>query len=72
MSNCQFKCLHAQRFNLFSGGLYPGDIVTKINDKEIKNSSDVYEALALKTKSLDITIFRGLKKMTVKIVPEDP
>ncbi|XP_039971188.1 serine protease HTRA2, mitochondrial [Bactrocera tryoni] len=55
-----------------TGGLYPGDIVTKINDKEIKNSSDVYEALALKTKSLDITIFRGLKKMTVKIVPEDP
>ncbi|XP_011193876.2 serine protease HTRA2, mitochondrial [Zeugodacus cucurbitae] len=55
-----------------TGGLYPGDIVTKINDKDIKNSSDVYEALALKTKSLDITIFRGLKRMTVKIVPEDP
>ncbi|XP_017473294.1 PREDICTED: serine protease HTRA2, mitochondrial [Rhagoletis zephyria] len=55
-----------------TGGLYPGDIVTKINDKDIKNSSDVYEALADKTKSLDITIFRGMKKMTVKIVPEDP
>uniref|UniRef100_W8C2G7 Serine protease HTRA2, mitochondrial n=1 Tax=Ceratitis capitata TaxID=7213 RepID=W8C2G7_CERCA len=55
-----------------TGGLYPGDIVTQINEKEIKNSSDVYEALAAKTKSLDITIFRGLKKMTVKIVPEDP
>ncbi|XP_067619353.1 serine protease HTRA2, mitochondrial [Eurosta solidaginis] len=55
-----------------NGGLYPGDIVTKINDKEIKNSSDVYEALGDKSKSLDITIFRGLKKMTIKIVPEDP
>ncbi|XP_054725179.1 serine protease HTRA2, mitochondrial [Anastrepha obliqua] len=55
-----------------AGGLYPGDIVTKINEKEIKNSSDVYEVLADKTKSLNITIYRGMKKMTVKIVPEDP
>lgn len=54
------------------GGLNPGDIVTHINKKEIKTSSDVYEALSDNSKTLDITIFRGLKKMTLAITPEDP
>ncbi|XP_037946869.1 serine protease HTRA2, mitochondrial-like [Teleopsis dalmanni] len=55
-----------------TGGLSPGDIVTHINGKEIKNSSDVYEILAETQKALDITIFRGLKKMSIHVVPEDP
>uniref|UniRef100_A0A1A9ZMD8 Serine protease HTRA2, mitochondrial n=1 Tax=Glossina pallidipes TaxID=7398 RepID=A0A1A9ZMD8_GLOPL len=54
------------------GGLSPGDIVTHINRKEVKTSSDVYEALAENTKSLQITIFRGLKEMTLTVTPEDP
>ncbi|XP_030370341.1 serine protease HTRA2, mitochondrial [Scaptodrosophila lebanonensis] len=55
-----------------SGGLQPGDIVTHINKKEIKNSSDVYDALADSTKDLEIVIFRGVKQMRVTITPEDP
>jgi len=57
---------------LFSGGLQPGDIVTHINKKEIKNSSDVYDALADNSKTLDIVILRGVKQMHVTITPEDP
>ncbi|XP_022210920.2 serine protease HTRA2, mitochondrial [Drosophila obscura] len=55
-----------------SGGLQPGDIVTHINKKEIKNSSDVYDALAEGRKDLEIVILRGVKQMHVKITPEDP
>ncbi|KAL7728142.1 hypothetical protein ACLKA6_002275 [Drosophila palustris] len=55
-----------------SGGLQPGDIVTHINKKEIKNSSDVYDALADGSKELDITILRGVKQLRVTITPEDP
>ncbi|XP_017117495.1 serine protease HTRA2, mitochondrial [Drosophila elegans] len=55
-----------------SGGLQPGDIVTHINKKEIKNSSDVYDALADNSKDLDIVILRGVKQMHVTITPEDP
>ncbi|KAH8247498.1 hypothetical protein KR038_005234 [Drosophila bunnanda] len=55
-----------------SGGLQPGDIVTHINKKEIKNSSDVYDALADNSKTLDIVILRGVKQMHVTITPEDP
>ncbi|KAH8351238.1 hypothetical protein KR084_012195 [Drosophila pseudotakahashii] len=55
-----------------SGGLQPGDIVTHINKKEIKNSSDVYDALADNSKNLDIVILRGVKQMRVTITPEDP
>ncbi|XP_017047120.1 serine protease HTRA2, mitochondrial [Drosophila ficusphila] len=55
-----------------SGGLQPGDIVTHINKKEIKNSSDVYDALADNSKNLDIVILRGVKQMHVSITPEDP
>lgn len=54
------------------GGLNPGDIVTQINSKDIKTSSDVYEALSDKSKTLDITIFRGAKKFKLTITPEDP
>ncbi|EDV91516.1 serine protease HTRA2, mitochondrial [Drosophila grimshawi] len=55
-----------------SGGLQPGDIVTHINKKEIKNSSDVYDALADGKKDLDMVILRGVKQMRVTITPEDP
>ncbi|XP_034115947.1 serine protease HTRA2, mitochondrial [Drosophila nasuta] len=55
-----------------SGGLQPGDIVTHINSKEIKNSSDVYDALADAKKELDMVILRGVKQLKVTITPEDP
>ncbi|XP_017076730.2 serine protease HTRA2, mitochondrial [Drosophila eugracilis] len=55
-----------------TGGLQPGDIVTHINKREIKNSSDVYDALADNSKTLDIVILRGVKQMRVTITPEDP
>ncbi|SPP80275.1 serine protease HTRA2, mitochondrial [Drosophila guanche] len=55
-----------------SGGLQPGDIVTHINKKEIKNSSDLYDALAEGHKVLEIVILRGVQQLHVKITPEDP
>lgn len=53
------------------GGLYPGDIITSINGKEVKNSADVYELLSAKERELNITIYRGVERMTVKVTPED-
>uniref|UniRef100_A0A182K9C3 Serine protease HTRA2, mitochondrial n=1 Tax=Anopheles christyi TaxID=43041 RepID=A0A182K9C3_9DIPT len=55
-----------------SGGLHPGDIITHINGKEIKNSGDVYELLlAAQEKKLAITIYRGQQLATVHVIPED-
>ncbi|XP_055547509.1 serine protease HTRA2, mitochondrial [Wyeomyia smithii] len=54
------------------GGLYPGDIITSINGKEVKNSADVYEMLAGTNRVLSIIIYRGVEKMTVKVTLEDP
>jgi HtrA serine peptidase 2 len=56
----------------FSGGLLPGDIVTHINGKDVKNSSDVYDVLTEKGKTLNMTVYRGPEKMLVLVTPEDP
>uniref|UniRef100_A0A4Y0BSE8 Serine protease HTRA2, mitochondrial n=1 Tax=Anopheles funestus TaxID=62324 RepID=A0A4Y0BSE8_ANOFN len=55
----------------YSGGLQPGDIITHINGKEIKNSSDVYELLLEQDKKLSISIYRGQQLTTVHVFPED-
>lgn len=58
---------------IYSGGLFPGDIVTHIDGKAIKNSTDVYDLLDEnhEIQILSMTIFRGLKKMTITVKPED-
>ncbi|EDS30374.1 serine protease htra2 [Culex quinquefasciatus] len=56
---------------MLTGGLYPGDIITSINGHEVKNSGDVYELLSAKERELNITIYRGVDRMTVKVTPED-
>ncbi|XP_055384791.1 serine protease HTRA2, mitochondrial [Condylostylus longicornis] len=53
------------------GGLNPGDIVVDINGKNVHNSSDIYEILSDKDEILNITIYRGLKKMKIKVKPEE-
>lgn len=58
--------------NICSGGLYPGDIITHINGKEIRGSSDVYEALSHRGKALNINIYRGLSRHSLTVIPEDP
>lgn len=54
-----------------SGGLEPGDIVTRINGMEVVSTSDVYAALSEPKKPLKIDLYRGLKKITVTIEPEE-
>ncbi|CAD7085007.1 unnamed protein product [Hermetia illucens] len=54
-----------------AGGLNPGDIVTHINGKEVKNSSDIYDALAEKGKVLDMTVYRGLKQLRIIVKPDE-
>lgn len=59
-------------FGLCSGGLSPGDIITHINDREVKHSSDIYDVLAQKGKTLTMSVFRGNRRLTVIVTPEDP
>lgn len=54
------------------GGLYPGDIITNINGKDVKKSADVYDMLVSKERVLNITIYRGVERMIVKVAPEEP
>lgn len=68
-----FWFIELEKFvNCFSGGLSPGDIVTEINGKDVLNSSDIYDALGEKGKTLNMTVFRGFKKLQVIVTPEDP
>uniref|UniRef100_A0A1B0CSJ1 Serine protease HTRA2, mitochondrial n=1 Tax=Lutzomyia longipalpis TaxID=7200 RepID=A0A1B0CSJ1_LUTLO len=55
-----------------TGGLNPGDIVTEINGKPVKSSSDVYEALKDAGKDITLVIYRGLEKHQITVRPEDP
>lgn len=57
--------------NCCSGGLNPGDIVTHINGKEVLSTVDVYAALSEKGTLLEIDVYRGLKKISVTVVPEE-
>lgn len=63
LDNCTFLC---------SGGLSPGDIITHINGKEVRNSADIYDVLGEKGTALKMTVFRGNSKIIVSITPEDP
>ncbi|XP_055316988.1 serine protease HTRA2, mitochondrial [Sitodiplosis mosellana] len=55
----------------YNGGLSPGDIVTKINGKEVHNTSDIYSFLSEKGKALNMTVYRGTQKLEIMIVPEE-
>lgn len=53
------------------GGLNPGDIVTKINGKEVHTTADIYSFLSEKGKALNMTVYRGTQKLEIVIVPEE-
>lgn len=55
-----------------SGGLSPGDIITHINEREVRNSADIYEVLGQKSKTLYMSVFRGNRRLHVTVTPEDP
>lgn len=57
---------------MYRGGLSPGDIITHINGKEVKNSANIYDVLGGKGKLLTMSVFRGNKRITVNVTPEDP
>lgn len=53
----------------FSAGLRPGDIITRINDKDIGTAAEVYSAVS-STKELRLTVHRGLDLLYLTVVPE--
>uniref|UniRef100_A0A182PR27 Serine protease HTRA2, mitochondrial n=1 Tax=Anopheles epiroticus TaxID=199890 RepID=A0A182PR27_9DIPT len=54
------------------GGLQPGDIITHINGKQIKNSGDVYELLTKdQQQKLTIVVYRGQQPTTLQVIAED-
>ncbi|XP_063702843.1 serine protease HTRA2, mitochondrial [Culicoides brevitarsis] len=55
-----------------AGDLTPGDIITEINGKQVKTSSDVYAVLAQKERDLKMTVYRGKKQLKLVVRPEDP
>lgn len=53
-------------------GLSPGDIITHINEREVKNSADIYDVLGQKSKTLYMSVYRGNRRLNVTVTPEDP
>ncbi len=54
------------------GGLLAGDIILAINDAEVKKSSDIYQILEQKTKTLNMIVLRNGKQLRITVIPEDP
>lgn len=53
-----------------SGGLKPGDIIVSLDDKPVKEVSDIYGTLRPK-KEILLRIFREGHFYNVKILPEE-
>jgi len=52
-------------------GLKPGDVILKINGKEIKSWREVVETIGSSGgKEVELLVLRGSKKLTVKVKPE--
>ena len=52
------------------GGLRPGDIIQKINDKDIKSSADVYRAVETND-VLTMDVHRGSEVITLTVRTEE-
>lgn len=60
------------RIQFFRGGLLPGDIVTHINDKQVKSANDIYELLKdYKSVKLKMYVSRFGQKITLEVTPEE-
>lgn len=55
----------------FSGraGLRKGDVITRINEKEVRLSSDIYGMIAAE-EELRFTIHRGPDTLIISVIPE--
>lgn len=53
----------------YKGGLYPGDVITHINGKQITSTLDVNTALETNS-DLSMNVLRKRKHLTIKVVPE--
>lgn len=51
-------------------GLRPGDVIIKVNDEPVKNSSEIFEILK-KTPHLHLTIIRNYKEINVILNAEE-
>ena len=59
-------------FIVHRAGIKAGDIITHINDKEVKSANDIYNLVQAK-QELTATIVRGptAEVMKVKVIPEE-
>lgn len=55
-----------------TSGLMAGDIILAINEKEVKQSGDIYEILAGLTKVLNMVVLRNGETVRVSVKPDDP
>ncbi len=53
-----------------SGGIRPGDVITKINGKIVMSASDFYTAVE-NNDMVHLHIMRGQKKIELSIHPEE-
>lgn len=54
---------------LFRAGLRKGDVITRINEKDVRLSSDIYGMIASE-EELRFTIHRGPDMLLISVTPE--
>lgn len=55
-----------------NSGLMAGDIIVNINQKDVKQSADIYDVLATKTKTLGMIVLRNGQFIKISVTPDDP
>lgn len=56
-------------FFFYRAGIQPGDVIVRINDKDIKSSAEVYKILET-SESLIVQVYRHNQKFQLTITPD--
>lgn len=58
-------------FFIFRAGVYPGDIITHVDDLPIKSANDIYKTLEKDSGALTVNVLRDNRLFTIKIKPDE-
>ena len=56
---------------IFRAGVYPGDIITHIDELPIKSANDIYKTLEKDSGALTVSLLRDNRFFKIKLKPDE-